>query len=333
MLSKKKMNSTNKTTYVISVICAVSYGLFTRLAFGLKLTGDVFEIMSSSFIIGILIVLGFISIWFVRKEKKLAWYQYIVLPWISGFIFLACTLALVWEGIICIILWLPLVMILSTTGGLIAALALYIIKARSNRMYCVSFVCLLPFILAPIENLKERASDIRTVHSRIIIEAPIETVWKNIERVPAISEYEHRFALVHLLGFPRPVEAKLIGEGIGAIRHAIFEGNVLFLEHVTEWEKNKKISFTITANTENIPPDTFDEHVTIGGPYFDVLDGGYEIEKLEDGRILLLLKSQQRLSTNFNFYSYLWTEWLMKSIQDYILVIIKERCEAQQVGI
>lgn len=320
----------HKKAYLISVICAVAYGLFARLAFGLELTGDIFEIMSTSFILGVPVVLGFISIWFVRNEKKLVWYEYILLPWTSGFIFLACTLILVWEGIICIVLWLPLVMILGTIGGVLASLALYMVKARKNKLYCVSLVILLPFILAPIEKLKQRAEDIRTVRSQIIIEAPVETVWNNIEQVSAITESEHRFALIHLLGFPRPVEAELIGEGVGAVRHATFEGNVLFLEHITEFERNHKIAFTITANTENIPPDTFDEHVTIGGPYFDVLNGGYVIENLEDGRILLHLYSQQRLSTNFNFYAHLWTEWLMKNIQDYILVIIKERCEAAQ---
>jgi len=49
--------------------------------------------------------------------------------------------------------------------------------------------------------------------------------------------------------------------------------------------------------------------------------------------VLLHLSSQQRLSTHFNFYSHLWTEWLMDSIQGYILEVIKGRCEAGEVPV
>lgn len=328
-----KFNPNTLKVTLPAVVAGLIYGLFCRFVFGWEIGGmgngsEVFDVMSAAFIFVVPVSLGFLMMIVHRKREGFRFWHYLILPWMPGFLFLFCTLLLAWEGIICIVLWIPLVMCLSSFGGLLAMLALYLIKVRRNRMYCTTLVCALPFILAPVENLKERASEIRTVRSQIVIRAPVDVVWKNIERVPAITENEHRFSLVHLMGFPRPIEAKLIGEGIGAVRHATFEGDVLFLEHITEWQRNEKLSFTITANTENIPPDTFDEHVTIGGPYFDVLNGGYEIEILDEKTILLHLFSQQRLSTNFNFYSHLWTEWLMKSIQDYILEIIKERCEA-----
>jgi hypothetical protein len=102
---------------------------------------------------------------------------------------------------------------------------------------------------------------------------------------------------------------------------------VLFIERITEWEENRRLSFAIHADTKNIPPNTFDEHVTIGGRYFDVLSGTYAIEVLGPGQVRLLLSSDQRLSTGFNIYSHLWTEALMADLQNYILRIIKHRCE------
>jgi len=58
-----------------------------------------------------------------------------------------------------------------------------------------------------------------------------------------------------------------------------------------------------------------------------VLNGTYWIEPLGGGRVMLHLSSDQRLSTRFNFYSHLWTEALMANLQNYILRIIKARCE------
>ena len=188
-------------------------------------------------------------------------------------------------------------------------------------------VALLPFVAGPLESLRERETEIRTAHTSIEIAASPAQVWRQIRSVPRITEAEHGPSWSHRLGFPRPTEAVLEGTGVGSIRYARFEGNVLFVEKVTEWEENKRLSFSIEADTKNIPPTTFDEHVTIGGPYFDVLHGSYWIEPRGPDRVVLHLASDQRLSTGFNFYSQWWTVWLMNDLQSYILRIIKARAE------
>ena len=85
--------------------------------------------------------------------------------------------------------------------------------------------------------------------------------------------------------------------------------------------------FSIRANTDSIPPTTLDEHVKIGGAFFDVLDGEYSLEPRPDG-VLLHLRSHERLSTHLNPYAEQWTDAVMRSIQSEILAVIKRRCEA-----
>ena len=68
-------------------------------------------------------------------------------------------------------------------------------------------------------------------------------------------------------------------EGVGGIRNATFERGLRFVETVTRWEPDHRLSFMIKADTAKIPPTTLDRRVTIGGPCFDVLDGEYQIEK------------------------------------------------------
>lgn len=111
------------------------------------------------------------------------------------------------------------------------------------------------------------------------------------------------------------------------MRQARFEGGVLFLEEVTAWEPGRRLAFTIDAQEHLIPPTTLDEHVTIGGPYFDVLTGTYEIEPRPGGGVVLHLASELRVSTTFNLYAGWWADIVMASIQDHILAIVKARCE------
>jgi hypothetical protein len=70
-----------------------------------------------------------------------------------------------------------------------------------------------------------------------------------------------------------------------------------------------------------------DEHIVIGGDYFDVLDGTYELQQLNDSTYRIHLYSHFKLSTTFNFYASWWAGWIMKDIQNNILQVIKQRAE------
>lgn len=307
----------------------VAYGLLARFVFGFGHgESSRFVVMSLSFLVGVPLALGFITVWFGEYRARYRWARRVLMPWLASVTFLGGCLLLLWEGVICIVLMLPLILVLSSLGGLLAGLIQPLFKKDRSKVGCVAVVALLPFAAAPVEHLRAEAREIRTVENQIDIRADRATVWRNIRSVPRIRPEEHRFNFSHLLGFPRPVEARLQGTGVGAVRYASFERGVLFIETITEWKDEDRLVFSIKADTEHIPPTTFDEHVTVGGPYFDVLEGTYQIEDRGGGVIRLHLSSRQRLSTGFNAYTHLWTEYLMSDLQGYILQIIKRRCEA-----
>jgi uncharacterized protein YndB with AHSA1/START domain len=320
---------------LLGLALGVVYGLGCRLLFSPFVASapgsdkELWAIMSVSFIFLVPFALGFLVIWF--GETETSWPRRIFGPWLAAVLFMTATILLHLEGIICVILWLPLVLVMSTIGGVIGGLTAGFFRMwrapDSSKRLCVAAVALLPFVAGPLESLRERETELRTVHTSIEIAASPAEVWRQIRSVPRITEAEHGPSWSHRLGFPRPTEAVLEGTGVGSIRYARFEGDVLFVEKVTEWEENKRLSFSIEADTKNIPPTTFDEHVTIGGPYFDVLHGSYWIEPRGPDRVVLHLASDQRLSTGFNFYSQWWTMWLMNDLQSYILRIIKARAE------
>lgn len=316
---------------LLSFAAGAAYGLFVRLVFGLE-WGEgkkVMEVMAVSFLFLVPFSLGFLTVFLGEWDgDRWSWVKWLIHPWIPAMLALAGALALAWEGIICIALWLPLVLIMSSLGGLAAGLVRRFRRSRRGDGAVLLCIAALPFAAVPIENQLAALRQVRLVETSIEIEASPRTVWRQIERVPEIRQAEHvDFAFSHLLGFPRPVEATLSREGVGGVRHATFEGGVLFVETITRWEPEKVLTFTIEADPDTIPAGTLDEHVTVGGPYFDVLQGEYRLEPLGPNRTLLHLSSEHRLSTRFNFYSGLWTDFLMRDTQEYILRIVKRRCE------
>lgn len=319
----------------LGVGLGILYGLFCRVLFhgadqwvGRTFGPDgvaLFGIMSFSFLFLAPAALGFIVVWFDRRERR--WSRMIFGPWVSALIMTLCTVAFQLEGWICVIMALPVILFMASLGGVVAGFSRPKVATDAGRRLCVAAAALLPFVASPLESLHARSNELRTVACRIDIAATPAQVWKQIRSVPRITEAEHTFSWHHRVGFPRPTEAVLEGTGVGSVRYARFEGDLLFVEKVTEWEENRRLSFSIKADTANIPPTTLDEHVIVGGPYFDVLHGTYWIEPLGPDRVRLHLASDQRLSTGFNAYAAWWTEWVMADLQDYILRIIKARAE------
>lgn len=307
---------------LIGIVIAVVYGLTLRLSFETHWTNSGIWVMTSAFLFGGPLVIGLVTVNGASKSlKKKVWFWFLG-PWLPTC--LVCALAFLFriEGAICIVMGLPIMLFGSSVGGLIVGL--YARKLSRGTTACIA---ILPFLLAPAQARLDDPFQFRTVSSEIRIHAPADVVWRNIARVPPISPAELQPNWTHRIGFPRPVEATLSYEGVGGVRHATFEHGLLFIETVTAWEPQHHLAFGIRADTAHIPPTTLDEHVTIGGRYFDVLDGEYIIEPVSNSDVILHLTSHQRLSTGFNEYAGFWTDAVMQNLQTSILKVIQHRCE------
>jgi len=318
--------------YLLALVVGAGYGLLFRLFAGQHIFGPSHNagnvsaatgVMTFSFLALGSFCIGMLASYTVERDERRSAFLWLLAPWPP--VGLACALSVVFklEGAICLIFALPGAMICSSTGGLIGGL----LARRRRSRTLVGCFALLPFLLAPAETMLTPPTETRTVASQIEIHAPAATVWQNIERVPAIAPSELHETWAQRVGFPRPIEATLSYEGVGGVRHASFERGLMFVETVTAWEPEHRLAFGIKADSAHIPPTTLDEHVTIGGRYFDVLDGEYRLEPLANGNIMLHLTSHQRLSTNFNGYAGLWTDAVMQSLQTSILAVIQHRCE------
>jgi hypothetical protein len=306
----------------VGVGSGLGYGLVTRLLADATRFGVVFGVMTVSFLFLVPLVVGYLT---VRPHPQPSWSYRLLAPWLPTILSVAACFAVGWEGTICIVMGLPALLIFSSVGGIIGALGCGGPSAALGAM-------LLPFVAAPVEHGIPRHDRIHQVHTAISIDATPGAVWTEIVEVPTIRPDEQRPALFTRLGFPRPISATLSRPGVGGVRRARFERGVLFLERVTDWIPDRRLRFTIAAQTDSIPPSTLDRHVTIGGPYFDVLSGQYDIRPGPNGGVVLDLTSELRLSTHFNVYATPWVDAIMRSIQLNILEVIRKRAEAHPPG-
>lgn len=311
-----------KLSFAATLAAAVVYGLLARLAFSESL--PIAEPMTFTFIFLVPLAVGYVSVAGSPEGDRKA-FTAVLLALGATFMLLVTVLAVGVEGLICVVMMTPVFFVMALAGG---ALAVIVRSIRNRRLRATAFVMVLvlPYAAGPLEQRLPQSQSRRVVENRIRIHADEETVWRQIIRVPAIRPEEYRTTFIHRIGFPRPIEATLSHEGVGGVREASFERGVLFRETVTDWVPQKRLSFTIAV--DSIPTRTLDQHVTVGGEYFDVLDGTYEIVPVSADEVELRLWSTHRLSTHFNGYASLWTDFVMRQIQGNILQVVRDRAEA-----
>jgi hypothetical protein len=320
------MNNRVLKQTLIAIGIPTIYAIIIRYIFGIETWNEIFAVMSTTFLFILPTIIGALTVYFLPQEKAKKTAYRILMPWIPVLLFLMITLALNIEGWACWLMILPVFLIATSIGGLIGG---YLKSKKRNDKLNISVLILIPFFISPIESYIGSITGTYKAYTYIDINAPAEKIWQNVTRVKEIPQTEDKGYLTNFLGFPRPVKAELNFNGIGAHREAIFTNGLTFHEDVIEYIENKKMVFTIKAFPYEIPSTTLDQHVVIGGNYFDVLNGTYEIEKLPNGKNRLHLYSNFKVKTTFNFYAGWWAKWIMKDIQNNILQIEKKRSESQ----
>lgn len=301
---------------LLGIVLGLAYGVLARFVVDSERFGEAFGVMTFSFLVLVPLAIGFLAVHPVRTPSL----RYrLFAPWVPVALTVAAAWLAGWEGSICIVMGLPLLLVLSSVGGLAAGFL-----ASRGAAFALA---VLPFAAAPLEQGIPAPARVQVNVTETTVRAPAAAVWRQVVRVDSIREAERRPALFTALGFPRPVDAVLDRSGVGATRHARFEGRVTFVETVTDWREERMLSFTIDPLTDRIPPTTLDPHVTIGGEFFDVLDGTYTLHPLADGSTRVVLSSRHRVSTRFNPYAGLWAGLVMRSIQRNILHVVRERAE------
>jgi uncharacterized protein YndB with AHSA1/START domain len=312
------------------VALGLLYGLGCRLIFdskpgGGRGYGNVFAGVSLAFLFLVPFALGALTAALAPRDTKQPWLYWLLMPWVSTALLLLSTFALAWEGIICLVMASPIMFLMAMLGGLVVG---FVITRRQRPMppAAIASCIVLPFVWAPLEAQLPRPDGLRTVTTVVDIAAPPEAVWRQVVRVPLITEDEQTSGFFQAIGIPKPLEATLSHDGVGGLREARFAGGIRFHENVTEWEPNARLGFTIEVDPDTITAAVLDDHVRVGGEYFDVVFGRFDLKRTATGT-RLTLESRHQLRTTFNAYAGLWTDAVMSDIQGNICRVIRSRSE------
>lgn len=228
------------------------------------------------------------------------------------------------EGVICILMFLPFWIIFSFIGSFITYRVRNAIKL--SRIRC-SIILLIPFFAIAIENHILIDERVENVSREIIINASPEIIWPLLRGVETVAPHEGHWNITQdIIDVPRPIGAKLLGDGVGAQRYARWDKNISFREEITQWTKYERIGWKFIFNdTDKWGFD--DKHLMPDSAYFRVISGGYSVERLNDRQSRVSLDTQYWIQVPLSGYAAFWGEHMLGDIHNNLLNIIKERAE------
>ena len=143
-----------------------------------------------------------------------------------------------WEGGICILMCLPIVLPCGAIGGW---LMYDLERARRARRGIAMFLMLPPFTVAYDV---QAPPPVFEVHSQVVVHAAPGRVW---QRVLSFSELPPPTELIFRAGVAYPIRAHLEGAGEGAIRYCEFSTGP-FVEPIVIWDEPRLLRFRVTQN-------------------------------------------------------------------------------------
>lgn len=228
------------------------------------------------------------------------------------------------EGVVCLLMLLPLGLIVALMGGLVGE---WIAHYQPGAVKGAT----LALVVLPVTGVLEdgpRQGSVREVVSSIEIAAPPEVVWQNVIAFPPLAEPDE---LLFRLGVAYPLRAEIDGSGVGAIRYCVFSTGA-FVEPITHWEPGRRLSFDVTESPSPLRELTPYE---IAPPHLDgylaPTRGEFRLVPLPDGGTRLEGSTwyEQRLQPEG--YWVLFSDPIIGKIHLRVLEHIKQQSEGRAV--
>jgi hypothetical protein len=135
-------------------------------------------------------------------------------------------------------------------------------------------------------------------------------------------------AWMYRIGVPVPLSAAGEERDGELIRHISMGKGIHFDQVSNDWELDRRILWTYRFTADSFPPHALDDHVRIGGQYFDVIDTDYTIDRTPGGSLLHVVM-RYRLSTNFNWYVRPIAHFLVDNFEATALAFYAHRAESR----
>lgn len=286
-------------------------------------------VMLWSFLAGVPLVMGIIVEMLAQRRLGTGVAGAGALSLVAVFLCVFAAGALFREGVICIVMALPLFLVFALLGALVSWL---MSKSSGPPGPKAMSIAMIAPALAGAAETSVKTLDLVILSTReISIAAPPSEVWRHINYPTGIQHHELAGGIAYRIGVPYPIEARTLDERVGGKRELRWERGIAFEEIITEWEPERRIAWTYQFGPHSFPPGSLDDHIVVGGRYFDLVSTSYDL-KPEPGGTRLQIKVQTRVTTHFNWYAGGWAKFLVEDTAEAILKLYKARSEAGRKG-
>ncbi len=239
-------------------------------------------------------------------------------------------LLIAWEGAICLLMALPIAIPFVYLG---AKIAISIASAskneaeQSSKTMCLT-ILVLPGLLVSEANFNP-PPPLRHVTSTVIVNAPPETVWRNVISFPELPAPQEA---IFKAGIAYPMNAEIIGHGVGAVRHCNFSTGT-FVEPITDWNEPRCLRFSVAKQpppmTEMSPYRIHPKHLE---GYLHCERGQFELFALPGKRTKMVGTTWYRDNIWPQEYWSIYSDAIIHKIHLRVLTHIKSLSETKRTG-
>ncbi len=298
-------------------------GLAMRLFFSGK-PGGQWAAMTGSFIYLVPLVVGAVTVYLAERTKRRSWSYYLYAPFYACAWFILGTLLIMIEGLICAIVIIPMFACLASVGGIVMGVICRLTNWPRASVYSIAS---LPITAALLFGHIEPVARIGVIEKSIVIAAPATIVWQEINATRSIPSESMAGALAMRIGVPAPELGQTIEQNGERVRRSSWGKGVYFDEVITDWQPGQYIKWKYRFHPDSFPKHALDDHVVIGGHYFDLNETSYLLEPLQD-KTRLTTRTSYRISTHFNFYAQWVAQLVIGNLNERGLALYATRSEA-----
>ena len=279
-------------------LAGVAAGLVLRLTFSGK-PGHAYEVMGAAFIYLCPVVVGAVTVYVAERRQRRSWSYYFWAPLLANVLFVVGTILILIEGLICAVIVVPLFAVIGGAAGLVMGAVCRVTKWPKQALLSVG---ILPLLLGSLQTGSPLPMRIGAIERSVLVDAAPDTIWRRILNAEAIQPAELEHAWIFRIGVPLPLAGLTRQTSEGSVRRVTMGKNVYFDEAITESREPHFVRWVYRFHEDSFPPYALDEHVVIGGHYFDLIDTSYTLTPKGD-RTELKVRMRYRVSTQFNWYA------------------------------
>ena len=302
----------------------VLIGLLLRLVFNGR-PGQGFATMLWVFILLAPFAIGAVTVYLAERIRPRSTRYHILMPMLSVSLCVIGSMALLLEGIICVIMVMPIFAIMGAVGGLVmGAVCRYFRRSRTPTVYSV---VALPLVLGALGVGQDTPQRFEHVERSVLIQASPAQVWTHLLDADHIRAAEVDRAWMYRIGVPTPLAGVSRETPTGLVREVRMGKGIHFRQMSADWKPRQYVRWQYRFEADSVPAGALDDHVRIGGEYFDLGDTTYTLTPRGDATELGI-RMDYRVSTGFNWYTVPLAGWLIGDFSEVILQFYRQRAEA-----